>query len=62
MEKKTSSYADVVNKPPNFRDVMQIVTVKELAEERKKRLRAANIIVHGYRDWLKFTIERMINW
>ena len=34
--KKSSSYADVVNKPPNFREVMQIGKVEELAEERKK--------------------------
>ena len=45
--KKSSSYADVVNKPPNFREVMQIAKVEELAEERKKKLCAANIIVHG---------------
>ena len=45
--KPSLTYAGVVNAPPSFQKVMKVAKVKVLPEERKRKLCATNIIVHG---------------
>ena len=45
--KPSQTYAGAVNAPPSFQKVMKMAKVEEVAEERKRKLCATDIIVHG---------------
>ena len=48
-EKK--SYASVTNsQPSDFKSIMKMAKIEEISEERDRRSRASNIIVHGVKE------------
>lgn len=57
-QQQSKSYADVIGNPIDFKsilqetqkEVMKVAKVEDISEERDRRLRAANLIIHGVRE------------